>query len=210
MNVVIFGSTGRTGRRLVTGALARGHVVTAVARQPEKVTVTHERLRVLRADVLDFAAVDLALAGQDAVLVTLGADSLRRPSAAPSQGVQHIIMAMKRHGVRRLICLSAAGVGLQPDPNLSFFFRRVFRPLFWRNILAELRHMEVNVRQSGLDWTLVRPPWITYGQATGRYRVEPGYTLPLGRRIARADLADFMLKQLDSTEHVGHAVAIAY
>jgi putative NADH-flavin reductase len=210
MNVVIFGSTGRTGRRLVTGALARGHMVTAVARKPEKVTVTHERLRVLRADVLDYASVDLAVAGQDAVLVALGADSLRRPTAAPSQGVQHIIMAMKKHGVRRLICLSAAGVGLQPDPNLSFFFRHIFRPLRLRNMLAELRHMEVNVRQSGLDWTLVRPPWITYGQATGRYRVEPGYTLPLGRRIARADLADFMLKQLESTEHVGHAVAIAY
>jgi putative NADH-flavin reductase len=210
MNVVIFGSTGRTGRRLVTGALARGHVVTAVARSPKKVTVTHERLRVLRADVLDYAAVDLALAGQEAVLIALGADSLRRPTAALTQGVQHIIMAMKKHGVRRLICISAAGVGLQPDPNLTFFFRYIFRPLFLRNILPELRHMEVNVRQSGLDWTLVRPPWITWGDATGRYRVEPGYTLPNGKRIARADLADFMLKQLDGAEHVGHAVAIAY
>jgi len=210
MNVVIFGSTGRTGRRLVTGALARGHTVTAVARNPDKVAVTHERLRVLRADVLDYASIDLAVAGQDAVLVALGADSLLRPTAALSQGVQHIIMAMKKHGVRRLICISAAGVGLQPDPNLTLFFRHMVRPLFLRNILPELRHMEVNVRQSGLDWTLVRPPWITWGRATGRYRIEPGYTLPRGRRIARADLADFMLKQLDSTEHVGHAVAIAY
>ena len=118
---------------------------------------------------------------------------------------------MQRYGVRRLIALSAGGTQLGPDPNLPWVYERVFRPLLLKHAYADLRRMETSVRQSELDWTIVRASGgLVDGPARGGYRVEPGYSLPGGRRIARADVAEFMLDELVLTDDIGHALAIAY
>ena len=108
MKVVLFGSTGRTGRLLLERAVLEGHEVTAFARDPKQVGIAHPRLRVVRGDVLDPASVDRAVAGQDAVLCALGPQTWKPPPVL-SQGVRDLLDAMQRHGARRLVVLSVAG-----------------------------------------------------------------------------------------------------
>jgi len=211
MKVVVFGATGRTGKLLVEGALARGHDVTAFARAPDKLGALRARVRVVQGDVLDGGAVSDAVDGQDAVLVALGVAMKKGDPAVNAQGTLNAIRSMQRYGVRRLVVLSAGGTQQGHDPNLSWTFERVLKPLFLKHAFADLRRMETSVRQSELDWTIVRAAGgLTDGPARGGYRVEPGYSLPGGTKISRADVAAFMLDELERRENVAHALAIAY
>lgn len=209
MDIVVFGSTGRVGRLLVAGALARDHTVTAFAGDPAAGR-GDGRLRVVAGDVLDAEAVSAAVAVQEAALFAFDPADSRRAGSVIAGGMLNVVRAMKRHGVRRLVCLSAGGIGPGREGSVTWFYDHFTKPLFLKSAFADLRHMEVTVRQSGLDWTIVRPPRLTDGGASGRYRTGPGYTLAGGKAIDRADLARFMLDQLETDENRGHAVAIAY
>ena len=210
MKVVVFGATGRTGTLLVQGALARGHDVTAFVRAPDKLGPLRDRVRVVQGDVLDGGAVSDAVDGLEAALVALAAGSTKAAEQVNAQGTLNVIRSMQRYGVRRLVVLSAGGTQPGRDPNLPWFFERVVKPLFLKGVLADLRRMEVSVRQSELDWTLVRAAQLVDGPARGAFRVEPGYTLPGGTKIARADAAAFMLDELERRDNIAHALAIAY
>ena len=211
MKVIVFGASGRTGRLLVDGALARGHDVTAFVRAPDKLGVPRDHVRVVRGDVLDGGAVSDAVDGQEAALVALGVAMKKGDPAVNAQGTLNVIRSMQRYDVRRLVVLSAGGTQQGPDPNLPWAFERVVKPLFLRHAFADLRRMETSVRQSELDWTIVRASGgLTDGPARGEYRAEPGYSLPGGRKIARADVAAFMLDELGRRENIAHALAIAY
>jgi hypothetical protein len=134
MKIVVFGATGPTGRHVVQRALELGHEVTAFARTPAAVDLRHDKLTVVPGDVLDPVAVDRAVAGHDVVISALGPRNraTRGPAAAmtvASEGVRHILAAMKAHGVRRLIALSSVGVGATKGKS-GFLLERVFRPLF--------------------------------------------------------------------------------
>jgi putative NADH-flavin reductase len=211
MKVLIVGATGRTGRLLVKGALERGHDVTALARAPEKLGDLAGRVRVVAGDVLDGGVVSDAVYGQDAVLVALSAAHKKKDPAVNALGTLNVIRSMQRYQVRRLVVLSASGTQPGRDPNLPWAYERVFKPLLLKHAYADLRRMETSVRQSELDWTIVRVSGaLTDGPPRGEYRAEPGYSLPGGRRIARADVAEYMLDQLTLRADVGHAVAVAY
>ena len=211
MRVLIVGATGRTGRLLVKGALERGHAVTALARAPEKLGDLAGTVRVVAGDVLDGGVVSDAVDGQDAVLVALSAAHKKSEPAVNALGTLNVIRSMQRYQVRRLVVLSASGTQVGRDPNLPWAYERVVKPLFLKHAYADLRRMETSVRQSELDWTIVRVSGaLTDGPPRGGYRAEPGYSLPGGRRISRADVAEFMLDQLTLRADVGHAVAVAY
>jgi len=109
MNVIVFGATGRTGKLVVQEALARGHQITAFARNPQALESARPNLLIVQGDILDSGSVARAVAGQAAVLCALGAPA-HRPGTAVSEGTRNIVAAMKSSGVRRLVCLSAAGV----------------------------------------------------------------------------------------------------
>lgn len=210
MEVAIFGATGRTGRLLVEGALSRGHDVTAFVRSPQKLGALRERVHVIQGDVLDGGAVSDAVDGRQAALVALAARGGKAESQVNALGTLNVIRSMQRYGARRLVVLSSSRTYPGHDPNMSWFADRLVKPLFMRSMLADLRRAEVNVRQSELDWTLVRAAQLTDDPATGHYRSGPGFSLPNGTRMGRADAAAFMLDQLDLTDHIAHAVAIAY
>jgi nucleoside-diphosphate-sugar epimerase len=211
MKVLIVGATGRTGRLLVTGALERGHEVTALARSPEKLGDLAGRVRLIAGDVLDGGVVSDAVHGRDAVLVALSAAHRRNAPAVNALGTLNVIRSMQRYGVRRLVVLSASGTAPGRDPNLPWVFDRVIKPVLLGPAYTDLRRMETNVRTSELDWTIVRVSGaLTNGPPRGVYRAEPGYSLPGGRTMARADVAEYMLDQLTLTGDVGHAVAVAY
>lgn len=120
MKPVIFGANGPTGQLLTKQALAKGHTVTAVTRHPETFSLQHERLQVLRGDVYDLPSVEKAVAGQAAVLSTLGVPYSRQEITVYSEGIAHIIEAMKHSGVRRLGCVSSSATDPQLPPLPPF------------------------------------------------------------------------------------------
>ena len=210
MKIAVFGATGRTGRLLTSGALERGHVVTALVRDPARLGALSERVHVVTGDVLDGGAVSDAVDGQEAVLVALGVAVRKGDPAVSSLGTLNVIRSMQRYGTRRLVVLSSGGAQPGRDPNASWYFDHLVKPLFLKHAFADLRRMETSVRQSELDWTLVRAARLVDGPARGTCRAEPGYSLPGGARIARADVAAFMLDELQRRDNIAHALAIAY
>ncbi|RJP82813.1 MAG: SDR family oxidoreductase [Candidatus Zixiibacteriota bacterium] len=208
MRLIIFGATGRTGRELVRQALDQGHEVTAFARTPAKMSLQHDRLAVVRGDVTHFADVDEAMPGHDAVLSALGTN-IRRPGNVQSEAVRNLAAAMEIHGVRRLIYMSSLGVGLsrgQLGPLYNYFLI----PFIMKDYFKEKEKAERLIRETKLDWTIVRPGRLTNGPRTGEYRVnftEPETSKP---QISRADVADFMLQQLTDLQYLKETPGLAY
>ena len=201
MNLLIFGSTGGTGRELLKQALYQGHAVTAFARNPDSLRETgHKDLRVVCGNVLDAAAVTSAVSGQEAILVSIGAGSKR--TTVREDGTRIIVEAMELAGVQRLICQSSLGVG-DSRSNLPFLTKHIMVSIFLRHAFADHERQEAVVKQSTLDWTIVRPPYLTDGPRTGSYR--HGFSTTDRRiqgKLSRADAADFMLKQLPDAAYI--------
>ena len=208
MKLTVFGATGKTGRHLVEQALAKGHTVTALARNPAKLDFKHERLKLIQGDIRDAARVSEALAGADAVITVLGPAS-NKPELAVSQGMDNILAAMRQHGVRRLIQSAGAGVRDPKDqPTLVHAFFGILVRVLSPNVVKDMEHVVDNVRRSNLDWTVVRVPMLTEDPATGRVR--EGYVgKAIGPRLSRADMAAYLLRQLESQTYLRQAPAIS-
>jgi len=221
MRLVIFGPTGGTGRRLVERAIAEGHEVTAFVRNPSRMTARHQRLKIVVGDAFDPGQVREAVAGNEAVISVLGArqpsNPLRPhrpgdPNGPASAGSGNIIAAMKEHGLRRFVCQTAWGVGeSQQDPGFAgAFFMKVLVPPLLRDEYADKEAQESIVRESDLEWIIVRPMILTNGSWTNDYRAR--VDLKPGRRpyISRADAADFLIRQLVDDTFVRKTPAIGY
>jgi putative NADH-flavin reductase len=209
VKILIFGSTGGTGRELVRQALDGGYEVAAFARDPSKLAdLTCANLKVVSGDVLEPVAVENAIDGHDAVLCAIGAGAGR--TRLREKGTRNIVRAMEKAGVRRLICQSSLGVG-ESHANLSFFTKYVIVPVFLRHAFADHERQEAVVRESSLDWTLVRPPHLKDGPQTGNYRHGfPTTDTAIQGKISRADVADFMLKQLEDDTYVRQTPGVSY
>jgi putative NADH-flavin reductase len=203
MRLFILGATGRIGRALIDQALDRRHSVTAFVRSPEKLGAAREGLTARKGDPRNADELRAALAGHDAVLSALGppgpgATTIHRDCARST------VAAMQAAGVGRLLIVSAA-VLFESQGFLSWLLRNTFL----RNIAEDTAEMERVVTASNLDSTIVRPPRLTNGRLTGRYRVEDD-RLPGGSRsISRADVAHFLLEELERGAHVRRIVGMA-
>ena len=155
MNLLIFGATGGTGRQLVEQALTQGHTVTAFVRNPARLTSQHANLRVVLGDVLDAAAVQRAMAGQEAVLSALGAPAGHKVPVR-SAGTRHILNTMQQAGVDRFVCLTTLGMG-DSRAALPFSYKYLIVPLFLRSAFADSELQEEYIRQSTVAWTIARP-----------------------------------------------------
>lgn len=207
MRILIFGASGRTGGLLVEAALERGHTVAAFVRNPGACGPRPD-VEVLTGDVTDLRAVSYAMPGRDAVLCALGASTPIRRAPALAAGIRHITTAMSDAGVRRLVYLSFLGVPAGRH-QLSALGRYLVAPILLRNVSADHADKEQIIRDSGLDWTIVRPPRLTDGPKTGTYRhgedIRARQIVP---RISRADVADFMIAQLNDAAYLHRAPAI--
>ena len=207
MKVAVFGATGSVGWHVVQQGLGRGHEVTAFVRDPSGLDVAHERLTVFRGDVLDAAAVEGAVGGQEAVMCSLGAG---RRGRVRSEGTRNIVRAMEGAGVRRLVCQTTLGAG-DSSGNLDFFWKHVMFGLLLREAFADHEQQEAHVRGSDLDWTIVRPAAFTDGERTGEYRHGfPPSKKGLKLKISRADVAGFMLDQLADDAYLRRAPGLSY
>ena len=207
MNILIAGSTGTIGRQLVNQALESGHDVTAFARDPSKLQIDNHKLTKYRGDILDPGSVKEVMPGKDAVLCALGAGGKGGVRAA---GTHNLIEAMEENGVRRLVCLSSLGVG-DSRGNLNFLWKHIMFGLLLRRAFDDHVAQEDRIRESSLDWTIVRPSAYTDGDRTGDYRHGfPASLTGLKLKISRADVAEFMLRQLTDDSYLHRAPGISY
>lgn len=201
MHLTIFGSTGRTGQHLVAQALERGHTVTAAARTPEKLTRTHDALRVAACDVLQPETLGAAVEGADAVIV-----SLTGPGQTRSDGTANILAAMAAHGVDRVLIVSTAGVGDSIDQLGTF--GKVFVRTVIHKAVADHTLQEQRVQGSGTRWTIARPGGLTDDPLSGRYAADPDGKIQIGR-VARADVAHFLLGAAEDPTTEGRIYALS-
>ncbi len=207
MNVIVFGATGTVGRHLVEQALEQGHRVTAFARHADRLELQNGSLTKVAGDVLDPAAVDAALEGQDAVMITLGAG---RKGGVRAEGTKNVIAAMQRRGLSRLICQSTLGAG-DSRAQLNFFWKRIMFGLLLRPAYLDHQRQEALVCASDLDWTIVRPAAFTDGPHSASYKAGfPPSERGLSLTISRADVADFMLRQLRDGRYLRQTPGLSY
>lgn len=221
MKLTIVAATGGIGRQLLDQAVTAGHDVTAVVRDPDRLYGRPARAVAVDLAAADPAALSSAVAGADAVLSALGPRTAA-DAGITSRGTRAVVDAMRAAGVRRLVVVSAAPVGTVPspgrpdpprhDPGDGFLMRHVLSPAVRRVLrahYADLALTEDVLRGSGLDWTVIRPPRLTDGPLTGRYRTAYGRNIRGGVRISRADVAHLMLHALDDAGTVGQVLGVA-
>lgn len=208
LRLLVIGASQGTGALTVAAALARGHLVTAFARSPEKLNIEHASLTKLAGSFHDAAALDTAVAGQDAVIITVNASpaGFKENPTYVSSGVSLVIEAMKRHGVRRLEVVTALGTG-DSRPLLGWLVRTLLKDGLLKLPSAEHERKEALTRASGLEWTLARPGRLTNGPARGRYTATAEIT-PVPGSIARADVAEFLVTAAETDTWVGKAVQL--
>jgi putative NADH-flavin reductase len=208
MKLLVLGATGGTGREVVTEALAQGHEVTAFVRDPARLVNQDSRLRVVVGSLPDGRdKLGEAVRGQQAVLCALGIGGSLKPNGLMAGSVPVIIEAMERAQVRRLILVSAMGVGDRKSDAPPFM--RLMIGVLLKDIYADKVIAEDAVRRSALDWTLVHPTMLTSGPKSGRYRVGERLALRGIPKISRADVADFLLHQLSDAAWIGKTVVIS-
>jgi putative NADH-flavin reductase len=253
MKLTIFGATGGTGKCLVEQALSAGHEVTAVVRDPARLTVPSlavptgtvpagsvpagtvpsgsgpsgsgpwgsgpygtpsseglpAGLRAVTADVMDPAAITAAVTGADAVLSAVGPHG-SGPTTVSRDAHRSIIAAMRNAGARRLLVVSGSVAADEGEsPYLRYLLKPLVRAAFLRHVCADMRAAEEQIRASGLDWTIFRPPSLTDKPARGSYRTAVDRNLPHGFTVSRADLAACMLGRIGDPAAVHHHIALA-
>ncbi|MFG2472415.1 NAD(P)-dependent oxidoreductase [Streptomyces canus] len=209
MRVAVFGANGPTGRHLTDQALAAGHAVVAVTRRPGSLPA-RPGLTVAVADATDPAAVDAVLGGTDAVLSALGSRFSKETITTYSASATAITGAMARHGIKRLLTVSSSIAGPDWRPTGAHFFNHVLDPLVNRRLghtlHEDMRRMETVIRQTNLDWTLVRPSGLFEHPAVTDYHTAE--TSADGVFTARVDLAASMLNELEDRRYVRTAMGV--
>ena len=207
MKLAIFGGTGKAGQHLIRHALKDGYEVVALARTPSKVTATSDKLCVVQGDILNLDSVEETIQGVDAVLSVLG-PSNNKPEFTISKGMDNILSAMCKHGVRRLIISAGAG-GRDPQdqPRLIDKVAGVALKIISRNVVADMQMVVDKVRVSDRDWTIVRVPMLT--DEPSRETLEVGYVGYISPRLSREDMEIFMLRQVGVDAHLRKAPAIS-
>jgi putative NADH-flavin reductase len=203
MNVLVFGASGATGSLVVEDALKKGHAVTVLVRDAAKLKISGGR--VLTGDATNHSDVLTAMRGQYAVIDTIGGTRPYETTHLETTAAKNIIAAMHVEGARRLIVVSMLGLGESAEQS-PFWYRYLLMHTFLRGSNPDKAAMEEAVRSSGLEYVIARPPILKDAPATGDIQIlGPG---AIGHAITRADLAAFLVDQLDSSAHVNQAVTV--
>jgi len=209
MKIVVFGASGGTGIKIVEQALQAGHTITAFVRSPSKITIQHPNLALFQGDVMDATAVEKAIIGQDAVISTLGPTRPSVPGMMET-AAQNIVAGMKKHGIRRIISTTGAGVRQPQDkPKLMDHLIGALLNLLAKGVVLDSAANVKVIQASDLDWTVVRFPRLMDGAHTGKYRL--GYvSKDSSAQLSRADGADFVLKELTGKQWLRKLPLVSY
>lgn len=208
--LLIIGASGGTGSQLVAQALERGYTVTALVRNPAKLKVEHPQLKVLQGDVLDYASVEAAVRGQEAVLCALGHKRYFYPTRILSEGTRNILRAMESNGVSRLVCETSLGIGSSAG-RMGLYYTFFTIPLILPFYFWDKTRQERLIAASKVEWVIVRPGVLTNRAKRGEFRHGPDVGNFLWTvRISRADVADFMLNQVTDDSYLGTATGVCW
>ena len=209
MRIIIFGASGKTGHELVKQALEHGHHVTAFVRKPSNLKIANENLTVFQGDVTNYKLVADAVKGHDAVFSVLGAASPFKYDQSVVDGVSNIVKAMEENGIMRFIYMSA--INVEESRRNAGLLIRIMGTTLLRTETAGHEAREKIIRQSRLDWTLVRSAALSNGKFTGKYRSgEDIKAKGIAAGISRADVADFLLRQLTDLRYIRKAPMVMY
>jgi len=210
MKLLIIGGTGGTGKHLIKQALEQGHSLTALVRNPAKVKTAHKNLSVIKGNVLDSEKIQEVVAGQDAVLSTLGHKRFFIRTNILSEGTKNIIYAMEKQKVNRFICVSSLGIN-DSRFKLGLYYTLFVIPVITFFYFRDKSKQEKLIRSSNLDWTIVRPGQLTNGKKRGTYKHGSNIgSYIITKTISRADVADFMLSQLNDKTYLHKTSGITY
>ena len=210
MKLIVFGATGGTGKQVVEQALQAGHQVTVVVRRPASFAELYPQLTVFQCDVLQSATFEPAFQGADAVVSCLGIQT-REPTTVYSEGVANIVRAMHKADITRLLCVSAIAVEVPPRSSwlIKLVTKYILQRLF-RHLYGDMLRMEAALRDSALDWTVIRPPQLTDKKSTGHYRTAINEPILNPSKISRADLAHYIIRHLTDGKTFKARVEISY
>lgn len=210
LNIVVLGANGGIGNQVMLQALNAGHKVTAVLRTPSKLQTTHPNLQIVQGDVMKTDALDEHLKNKDVVISAIGKNSLKKTTLY-SQGNKNLIEAMKKAGTNRAFFISASGLEVNPTHSIliKFATKLILQPLL-RNMYADLWRMEKIIRESNINWTIMRPPKLLDGPVTRTYRTAIDMQVNNGLNISRADVAHFIVHNLTNEKIVNKTVEVAY
>ncbi len=208
MRMLVIGGTSGIGLRLVEQALAEGHAVTVLARNPDKLQIADPNLNVVKGDATDPLAVEEVVAGQEAVCLSLGVKTPAKVTVF-SEGTKNTVAAMQKHGVKLLIAITGIGAG-DSRGHGGFFYDRLLLPLVLKRAYDDKELQEKIIKESDLDWIIVRPGFLTNGPATGKYRALTDLTGVKAGRISRSDVAKFMLEQAKSPTFLRQTPLLTY
>jgi putative NADH-flavin reductase len=208
--IIVFGATGGTGKLLVEQALQAGHSVTAIARVPGALIISHENLEIIKGDVFQPGTFENAMKEKDVVVSCLGVRN-RKPTTLYSEGMCNIIAAMQKENIHRIICLSAGAVIVPPKGSfmMKFVAKNILQRLF-KHSYADMLMMEKMLEETDLNWTVIRPPWLRDAKHTGKYRTSINDYLMNPSKISRADLADYIVHHLTDEKTFQARVEISY
>ena len=207
MKILVIGGTRGLGQAVVRAAFEAQHTLTVLARHVGDFEAPVSGVRMVVGDAGDAADVERAIAGQDAVVWTVGVAPTRRPVHVFSRGTQYMLASMERCGVRRLLCVTGVGVGDSKGQG-SFLQAAIMQPLLRRTIFDDKNRQEAQIRASALDWTIVRPAALADGPATGAYAALVLPDVAVARRIRRADVAAFIVGNLDASRYLQKLVLL--
>jgi len=207
MKILIIGAARGVGRHLAEQASAGGHQVTGLIQNPLGAGMSHRNLRLVGGTITSPAAVAQAVKGQDAVCISIGIRPTRAPVDVFSRGTEVVLAAMRHAGVRRLVCVTGIGAG-DSRGHGGRLYDRVVLPLLLKSVYADKDRQETLVRASDAVWTLVRPGFLTNRPGTGRYRVSADLIGLKARKIARADVARYLLHEMTTSTDAGKTVLV--
>jgi putative NADH-flavin reductase len=205
LNLLIVGASGKTGRALVHQACALGHQVTALVHHAPKQSM--HCAHIIEGDARDTQLLESAVATQHAVIDTVGTRKPFLKTTLETDVARNLIAAMRRHGVRRIVAVSSIGVG-DSIANVPLLYRALM-PIFFRGAIPDKEAMEAQLRQSSLDWTIVRPAGLTDGALTNAVHLVTPASFHHVRSISRADLSAFILGHLDDAAFYQQVVGVA-
>lgn len=208
MRLLVLGATGGTGLELLRQGLSLGHEIAAFVRAPAKLQLADARLQVIHGALpADAAALEAALKGRDAVICALGVRNALKSGGLIEGAMRALVPAMERAGVLRLLLVSANGVG--ETRARSPLLPRILYRLLLGDIFADKAAGEAIVRASSLEWTIAYPVLLTDGPRSGRTRAGEALELRGMPKIARADVADFLLRELEARAFVRKGVVLS-
>ena len=212
-HILVIGGNGGIGRQCVELGLSAGYLVTTILWNPSKLTLSHPNLDIVQGNVTKSATILKHLSNEDAIISAIGSGSIGndRPTTLYSQGAVTVLAEMKKTNARRIFFISSAAIEISPANSLFIrFMEKYVMGWLLKHMFEDIRRMEPIIKTSEADWTIIRPPFLTNGAQTGRYRYATNEFLPDCTKISRADLAHFIIHHIADPSTFRTTIEISY